>query len=65
MTPEQFTAIIERLDKIVLLLGMQTLGEEPQCEHEKAVDMGIYGDNPGAKMYCPECKETFSRIVEV
>jgi len=62
MTTEQFTAIIERLDKIVLLLEMQTLGE-PECPHDKAIDQGMYGDELGAKMYCPECNMHFSREV--
>ena len=59
---DQLTAIIERLDKIVLLLEMQTLGEE-ECPHDKAIDQGMYGDLPGAKMYCPECNTHFSREV--
>jgi hypothetical protein len=65
MTPEQFTAITERLDKIVALLEIQTFGEEPECAHETAIDQGIYGDVPGRRMWCPNCKKTFSRIVEV
>jgi hypothetical protein len=59
-------AIIERLDKIVLLLEMQTLvpDEVPVCEHRNAVDHGVMGDRAGEHMFCPECKETFSLIAE-
>ena len=66
MTPEQFSALIERLDKIVLLLEMQTIipDDEPACAHRRAIDMGVMGDTPGAKMRCQDCGETFSRIAE-
>ncbi len=63
MTPEQFDAVIERLDKIVMLLEMQTFPEEG-CGHEKAIDRGVMGDIPGEHMFCPDCQETFSRIVK-
>jgi transposase-like protein len=66
MTPEQFDTMIERLDKIVALLELQTSApDEPKCAHEKAVDQGVYGVNrPGERMLCQDCGETFSRIAE-
>ncbi len=64
MTPEQFASIMAQLNRIVRLLELQTFagGEAPGCLHENAVDHGVYGDQPRAKMFCPDCNETFSAL---
>ena len=66
MTPEQFAAITDRLDAIIEILRDQTYVPEgaSACPHEKAVDMGVMGDTPGARMRCYDCNEIFSRIME-
>jgi len=62
MTPEQFEAFIQRLDQIVALLEMQTLGPEI-CKHENAVDLGVMGMKKGERMKCGDCGEEFSRML--
>jgi len=64
MTPEQFKALTDRLDRIIEILSDQTYLPEgaDKCPHAKAVDLGVMGDKPGAKMRCLDCGEIFPRI---
>lgn len=68
MTSEQYDSIVALLRRIVELLELQTIIPEDAeilqaaCQHERAVDRGVMGDRPGANMFCPDCKQSFSRI---
>jgi hypothetical protein len=63
---EKLDVIIDRIDGVIKILELQTivLEQQPECSHEKAIDRGVMGDRPGTKMYCPDCKQMFARIVE-
>jgi hypothetical protein len=37
-------------------------GIERECVHETAIDRSTMGMRPGARVYCPDCGLTFSRI---
>jgi hypothetical protein len=54
-------------ERVIALLEIIAFGpgDESKCDHEGARDLGVMGDEPGAHMYCPECKEMFSKLVEV
>lgn len=59
MTPEQFTELMSKLDKIIEILEHQTyvLDSPMECSHERAVDVGpgTMGTMPGGHMHCPDC----------
>ena len=64
LTPAQSPLWRKYLTEDSLLASAQAQVAEPKCQHDRAIDMGTMGMRPGEKMYCSECGETFSRIVE-
>ena len=50
------SALVAQVEAII---GSENDGE---CQHENAVDRSTMGQEPGTRMYCPDCEVEFSKV---
>jgi len=62
-TIKALTALHAQVSAMVLQIESLLDAEESQeCQHENAEDQSTMGTPPGSNVWCPDCKQYFSKI---